>query len=221
MRLPGVYLNFTFMSADLYSWSADLTSSLDWPWKTTPIWPLISEIPWCVSQFYLHVSWFVQLTSWFDITTGFALKNYPNLTFNMLNSLVCISIYGNFTFMSADLYRWSADLSSLTADLTPPSDLYRKSNPHWCLTCCSLTSTGPKNYQTIPNQLKIEIWTENINLNNFYPWQHYDFWPYFRVTKSDFRFFKFFQFSRARLKKKFSWAKTLGHCELKSRISGS
>ena len=99
-------------------------------------------------HFYLHVSWFVQLTSWFDITTGFALKNYPNLTFNMLNSLVCISIYGNFTFMSADLYRWSADLSSLTADLTRPSDLYRRSNPHWCLTCCSLTSTGPKNYQT-------------------------------------------------------------------------
>ena len=96
-----------------------------------------------------------------------------------------------------------------------------KYTPNWCLICCSLTSTGPKNYQTIPNQLKIEIWTENINLNNFYPWQHHDFWPYFRVTKSDFRFFKFFQTSRARLKKKFSWAKTLGHCELKSRISGS
>ena len=173
-------------------------------------------------QFYHHVSWFVQLHSCTaELTTGFALKNLSNLTFDMWNSLVCTSIYGNFTIMSADLYRWSADLSSLTADLTPPSDLYRKSNPHWCLTCCSLTSTGPKNYQTIPNQLKIEIWTENINLNNFYPWQHHDFWPYFRVTKSDFRFLKFFQFSRARLKKKFSWAKTLGHCELKSRISGS
>ena len=69
-----------------------------------------------------------------------------------------------------------------------------KYTPNWCLICCSLTSTGPKNYQTIPNQLKIEIWTENINLNNFYPWKHHDFWPYFRVTKSDFRFLSFFNF---------------------------
>ena len=119
----SIYVNFTIMSADLYSCTAGLNSPLDLPWKTSPIWPLICEIPWCVSQFYLYVSWFVQLISWFDITTGFALKNYPNLTFNMLNSLVCISIYGNFTFMSADLYRWSADLSSLTAVFTPPSDL--------------------------------------------------------------------------------------------------
>ena len=119
----SICVKFTFISADLYSCTADLNSPLDLPWKTSPIWPLICETPWCVSQFYLYVSWFVQLISWFDITTGFALKNYPNLTFNMLNSLVCISIYGNFTFMSADLYRWSADLSSLTAVFTPPSDL--------------------------------------------------------------------------------------------------
>ena len=43
-------------------------------------------------QFYHHVSWFVQLHSWFELTTGFALKNFSNLTFNMWDSLVCISI---------------------------------------------------------------------------------------------------------------------------------
>ena len=35
----------------LYSCTADLTSPLDWPWKTTPIWPLKCAIPWCRSQF--------------------------------------------------------------------------------------------------------------------------------------------------------------------------
>ena len=44
-------------------------------------------------QFYLHVSWFVQLHSRFDITNGFALKNYTNLTFHLLNSLVCIRLF--------------------------------------------------------------------------------------------------------------------------------
>ena len=49
--------------------------------------------------------------SWFDLTTGLALKNYPILTFDMLKSLLCISIHVNFTFMSADLYSWIADLT--------------------------------------------------------------------------------------------------------------
>ena len=145
------------MSADLYSCTADLTSQLDSPCKTTSIWPSICYIPCCVSQFmaispscqlictvawliwhhqwicleklhqfdlsffkfpgvylnlcqlYLHFSWFVQLHSWFELTTGLALINYPYLTFNMLNSLVCISIYGIFIFMWADLYSTYSD----------------------------------------------------------------------------------------------------------------
>ena len=105
-------------------------------------------------QFYLHVSWFVQLHSWFDLTTGLALKNYPILTFDMLKSLLCISIYVNFTFMSADLYSWTADLYSWTAELTTPSDLSWKSNHSWCFTCCNLTCTCIKIYQTIPNPSK-------------------------------------------------------------------
>ena len=117
-------------------------------------------------QFYHHVSWFVQLHSWFELTTGFALKNFSNLTFNMWDSLVCISIlplcqlictadqliwhhhwigleklpqfdlsyvkfpgvYLNFTFMSADLCSWSADLTS-------PLDLPWKTTPIWLLIC--------------------------------------------------------------------------------------
>ena len=78
--------------------------------------------------FYLHVSWFVQLHSRFDLTTGLALKKYPNLTFSMLNSKLCISIYCNFTFMSADLY-------SCTADLTSPLDWPWKTTPFWPLIC--------------------------------------------------------------------------------------
>ncbi len=62
--------------------------------------------------FYLHVSWFVQLYSRFDLTTGLALKNYPNLNFYIFKSMLCISIYGYFTFMSADLYSCTADLNS-------------------------------------------------------------------------------------------------------------
>ena len=64
-----------------------------------------------LSQYYSYVSWFVQLHSWFDLTTGLALKNYPILTFDMLKSLLCISIDVNFTFMSADLYSWTAELT--------------------------------------------------------------------------------------------------------------
>ena len=79
-------------------------------------------------QFYLYVSWFVQLHSWFDLTTGLALKNYPHLTLNMLNSQLCISIYCNFTFMSADLY-------SCAADLTSPLDWPWKTTPIWPLIC--------------------------------------------------------------------------------------
>ena len=103
----SIYVNFTIMSADLYSCTAGLNSPLDLPWKTTPIWPLICETPWCVSQFYLYVSWFVQLISWFDIITGLALKNYPNLTFNMWNSLVCISISSSCQLIcTADQLIW-------------------------------------------------------------------------------------------------------------------
>ena len=52
VKFPGLYL------------TAGLNSPLDWPWKTSPIWHSKCEIPWCVSQFYLNVSWFVQLISW-------------------------------------------------------------------------------------------------------------------------------------------------------------
>ena len=79
-------------------------------------------------QLYLHFSWFVQLHSWFELTTVMALKDYPNLTFHMLNSLVCISIYVNFTFMSADLYR-------CTANLNPPLDWLWKATPIWPFKC--------------------------------------------------------------------------------------
>ena len=54
----------------------------------------------------LHVSWFY-------LTTWLTLKNYPNLTCNMFNSMVYISIYSNFTFMSGDLYSYTADLIDL------------------------------------------------------------------------------------------------------------
>ena len=37
----SIYGILVFMSADLYSCMADLTSPLDLPWKTTPIWPFI------------------------------------------------------------------------------------------------------------------------------------------------------------------------------------
>ena len=97
--------------------------------------------------FYLHVSWFVQLHSWFDLTTGLALKNCSNLNFYMFKSLMSISTSGDFTFKSADLYSW-------TAELTSPSDLSWKSNHSWCLTCCNFTCTGNKIYQTIPNPSK-------------------------------------------------------------------
>ena len=101
------YVNFIFMWANFYSCTAGLNSPLDLPWKTSPIWPLICETPWCVSQFYLYVSWFVQLISWFDIITGLALKNYPNLTFNMWNSLVCISILSSCQLIcTADQLIW-------------------------------------------------------------------------------------------------------------------
>ena len=97
--------------------------------------------------FYLHVSWFVQLNSGIDLTTGLALGNYPNLTFYMLKSVVSISTYDDFDFMSADLYSW-------TAELTSPSNLSWKSNHSWCLTCCNLTCNGKKIYQIIPNPPK-------------------------------------------------------------------
>ena len=57
-----------------------------------------------------------------------AFKKYPNLTFNMLNLLVYISNYGNFAFMSADLY-------SCTADLTSPLDRPWETTPIWPLIC--------------------------------------------------------------------------------------
>ena len=107
VKFPGVYLNFTFIQLIC-------AADLDLPWKTSPIWPLICETPWCVSQFYLYVSWFVQLISWVDIITGLALKNYPNLTFNMWNSLVCISILSSCQLIcTADQLIWHHHLICL------------------------------------------------------------------------------------------------------------
>ena len=128
VKFSGVYLNFTFMSADLYSWSADLTSSLDWPWKTTPIWPIISEIPWCASQFMAFLSscqlictvaWLIWHHHWI------CHEKLPQFDLSYVKFLVCISIYYViFIFMSADLY-------SCTADLTSPMDLPWKTTPIW------------------------------------------------------------------------------------------
>ena len=110
------YVNFIFMSADLYSCTADLTLPMDLPWKLHQF--DLSFVKFLgvylnlLCQFYLNVSWFLQLHRRFDITNGFALKNYTNLTFHLLNSLVCISIYVNYTFITADLYGCTSDLNS-------------------------------------------------------------------------------------------------------------
>ena len=44
---------------------------------------------------YLNFQQFYLYDSWFDLITGLTLKNNPNLTFNMLNSMVYI-VYLNF-----------------------------------------------------------------------------------------------------------------------------
>ena len=148
---------------------------------------------------------------WFSVTIRLASKNYPILTFDMLKSLLCISIYVNFTFMSADLYSCTADLNSpltqglalknysnltfsmlkslvsistsgdfifksadlysWTAELTTPSDLSWKSNHSWCFTCCNLTCTCIKIYQTIPNPSKPnQIYSKVIVVSQILIW---------------------------------------------------
>ena len=98
--------------------------------------------------------------------------------------MVYISIYSNFTFMSADLYSCTADLYSWTANLTSPSDLSWKNNPNWCLTCCILTYTGPQNlpnhtkpYQTKPDDLELWGGIPNQVPSNFWLFIHDDLWP--------------------------------------------
>ena len=124
----------------------------------------------------IHVSWIVQLNSWFHLTNRKAMENYHSqaeilaLDQNLQWFYFYISwfVQQNSGF---DLnYRLSMKNYSLQMEIFTSGVL----NHHWNLT---------KPYQTKPNQLKIEIWTENINLNNFYTWQLYDFEPYFRVTK--------------------------------------
>ena len=64
-------------------------------WKTTPIRPYYVKLTGVylnLCDFYLYVTWYLQLQSWFELNTALALKNHPNLTFHMLNSLECISI---------------------------------------------------------------------------------------------------------------------------------
>ena len=60
-------------------------------------------------QLYLHFCWFVQLHSWFELTTGFAMKSYPNLTFHMLNSR-CVSQFIMSILSSCQLICTAAQL---------------------------------------------------------------------------------------------------------------
>ena len=66
-----------------------VTSPLDWPWKTTPKWPLTC---WNLSTGskdtvkFIFKSAVLYSHSWSDLNIGLAMKNYPKMTPHMSKS---------------------------------------------------------------------------------------------------------------------------------------
>ena len=61
----------------------NLLSWLHWPWKTTPKWPFECQNPSTGSKdtvIFILKSADLYSHSWFDLTFGMALKNYPKMT---------------------------------------------------------------------------------------------------------------------------------------------
>ena len=71
---------YLFWSQLICTVTADCASWLDWPWKTTPKWPFVCQKPSTGSKdtvIFILKSADLYSHSWFDLTFGFALKNYP------------------------------------------------------------------------------------------------------------------------------------------------
>ena len=78
----GEHAQFMVNMLNLISW-------LDWPWKTTPKWPFECPNPSTGSKdtvIFILKSADLYSHSWFDLTIGLALKNYPKLTPHKLKS---------------------------------------------------------------------------------------------------------------------------------------
>ena len=78
----GEHAQFMVNMLNLLSW-------LDWPWKTTPKWPFECPNPSTGSKdtvIFILKSADLYSHSWFDLTIGLALKNYPKLTPHKLKS---------------------------------------------------------------------------------------------------------------------------------------
>ena len=81
--------------------TADCASQLDWPWKTTPKWPFECQNPSTGSKdtvLFILKSADLYSCSWFDLTFGFALKNYPKMTLWMSKSVHWIKRYSDNYF---------------------------------------------------------------------------------------------------------------------------
>ena len=78
----GEHAQFMVNMLNLLSW-------LDWPWKTTSKWPFECPNPSTGSKdtvIFILKSADLYSHSWFDLTIGLALKNYPKLTPHKLKS---------------------------------------------------------------------------------------------------------------------------------------
>ena len=80
---------------------ADLTLQLDWPWKTTPKRPFECPNPSTGSKgtvIFVLKSADLYSHSWFDLTIGLALKNYPKMTLWVSKSVQWIQRYSDIYF---------------------------------------------------------------------------------------------------------------------------
>ena len=79
----------------------NLISWLDWPWKTTLKWPFECPNPSTGSyntMIFILNSFDLYSHRWLCLTTGFALKNYPEITLCMSKSVHWIQRYSDIHF---------------------------------------------------------------------------------------------------------------------------
>ena len=90
----GEYAQFMVNMPDMISW-------LDWPWKTILKWPFKCPNPSTGSKdtmIFILKSFDLYSHSWLCLTTGFALKNYPEITLCMSKSVHWIQRYSEIYF---------------------------------------------------------------------------------------------------------------------------